>query len=59
MGYDWDNEKLCNLLEKGVIDPALVTKNAVRNAVACAITFASCESIMVPDHSKEEKNSVE
>lgn len=58
MGYDWDNEKLCNLLEKGVIDPALVTKNAVRNAVACAITFASCESVMIPDHTKE-KDSVE
>jgi len=58
MGYDWDNEVMCDLLKKGVIDPALVTKNAVKNAVACAITFASCESVMIPDHTKE-KDSVE
>ena len=52
-GYDVRNEKYCDMLESGIIDPAKVVKSSMRHAavaacnllsVGCAITIDDAES---------------
>lgn len=39
MGWDFRNNELTNLFEKGIIDPVKVTKTALQNAASCAGTL--------------------
>lgn len=38
-GWDFRNNVLCNMIEKGIIDPVKVTKTALQNATSCAGTL--------------------
>ena len=45
-GYDVKNKKYGNMYKMGVIDPAKVTKNALKNAVSVATTILSTNAIV-------------
>ncbi len=45
-GYDVKNKKFGNMYKMGVIDPAKVTKNALKNAVSVATTILSTNAIV-------------
>lgn len=45
-GYDVKNDKYGDMYKMGIIDPAKVTKNALRNAVSVATTILSTNAIM-------------
>ena len=45
-GYDVKNRKFGDMYEMGIIDPAKVTKNALKNAVSVATTILSTNAIM-------------
>lgn len=47
IGVDVMDGKICDLLEKGIIDPALVTKSAVSNAVRMGSTLLTTSSAIV------------
>jgi chaperonin GroEL len=45
-GYDVKNKKYGSMYKMGVIDPALVTKSALKNAVSVATTIMSTQAII-------------
>ena len=45
-GYDVKNDKYGDMYKMGIIDPAKVTKNALKNAVSVATTILSTNAIM-------------
>ena len=45
-GYDVKNKKYGDMYAMGIIDPAKVTKNALRNAVSVATTILSTNAIV-------------
>ena len=45
-GYDVKNHQYGDMIEMGVVDPAKVTKNALRNAVSVATTILSTNAII-------------
>jgi chaperonin GroEL len=45
-GYDLKNHKYGDMIEMGVIDPTLVTRSALKNAVSVATTILSSEAIV-------------
>lgn len=45
-GYDLKNEKYGDMIKMGVIDPAKVTKNALKNAVSVATTILSTQVVI-------------
>ena len=45
-GYDVKNNQYGDMIEMGVVDPAKVTKNALRNAVSVATTILSTNAIV-------------
>ena len=45
-GYDARNKEYCNLLERGIIDPAKVTRTALENAVSIATMFSLIECVI-------------
>ena len=45
-GYDVKNDKYGDMIKMGVIDPAKVTKNALKNAVSVATTILSTEVVI-------------
>ena len=45
-GYDVKNKKFGDMYKMGIIDPAKVTKNALKNAVSVATTILSTNAIM-------------
>ena len=49
-GYNVKTQKLCNLKEKGVIDPFKVTRSALQNAVSIAGLILSSEAIIVEEN---------
>lgn len=53
-GYDALNNKYCNMIECGIIDPTKVTKNALINAGSVASTLLTTESVVAE---LEEENS--
>jgi chaperonin GroEL len=55
-GYDVRNEKYCDLIEGGVIDPTKVVSNAIENAVSVVINFLSIGAAMIEDATHDEKN---
>lgn len=53
-GYGFDVSKgvLVNMLEEGIIDPTLVTRNAFNNALSIAVTIASTDCIVTNEREK-------
>lgn len=45
-GYDARNSEYCNLLEKGIIDPAKVARTALENAASIATMFSLIECVI-------------
>jgi chaperonin GroEL len=54
-GFDAKYNEICNLLEKGIIDPAKVTKAALTNAVSIASLVLTTETLIAPIIDKSEK----
>lgn len=52
-GFDAYNEVFCDMLEKGIVDPAKVTRSALQNAASIASTVLTTESVVYDK--KEEK----
>lgn len=55
-GYDVKNDKYGDMIKMGIIDPAKVTKNAIKNAVSVATTILSTNAIIT---NVRENESVE
>lgn len=53
-GYDALNDEFVDMFEKGIIDPAKVTRSAVQNAASIASMLLTTE-VLVVDEPKEEK----
>lgn len=54
-GFDAKGQKFVNLFDAGIIDPAIVVKNAVKNAVSIASTVLTlCGIITLPKLNKDE-----
>ena len=45
-GYDFRNERYCDLMEEGIVDPAKVTRVAVQNAVSIASLLLTTECVV-------------
>ena len=45
-GFDAYNEKYVNMVEKGILDPAKVTRSALQNAKSVASTLLTTESVV-------------
>ena len=45
-GFDAYNEKYCDMLEAGIVDPAKVTRSALQNAASIASTVLTTESVV-------------
>ena len=45
-GFDAYNEKYVNMVEKGILDPAKVTRSALQNATGVASTLLTTESVV-------------
>ncbi len=52
-GFDAYNEKYCDMMEAGIVDPAKVTRSALQNAASIASTVLTTESLVY--EKKEEK----
>ena len=44
IGFDAYNEEYVDMVEKGILDPAKVTRSALQNATSVAATFLTTES---------------
>ena len=55
-GFDAYNEEYCDMLERGIVDPAKVTRSALQNAASIASTVLTTESVVFDK--KEEKPAV-
>jgi len=57
-GYNIKTDKVVNMKEAGIIDPAKVTRTALENAASVAGTILLTECVVVddPDNDKEEAN---
>lgn len=49
VGYDFKEMEVCNLKEKGIIDPSKALKTAIKNAVSVASMIISTECIVIND----------
>ena len=45
-GFDAYNEKYCDMLEAGIVDPVKVTRSALQNAASIASTVLTTESVV-------------
>ncbi len=52
-GFDAYNEKYCDMVECGIVDPAKVTRSALQNAASIASTVLTTEAVV--SDKKEEK----
>lgn len=55
IGYDFKDNTLCDLFEKGVVDPVKVTRLALENAFSIVSTIISAEAAMVAVREEEKK----
>ena len=53
MGYNAATDKYVNMIDSGIIDPAKVTRTALRNAASVACTFLSLDAVIVEDEEEE------
>jgi chaperonin GroEL len=51
-GYDARNNKYCDLIQTGIIDPAKVTRSALENAVSIAGMMITTECTLIEDQSE-------
>jgi chaperonin GroEL len=49
-GYDARNNKYCNLIETGIIDPAKVTRSALENSVSIAGMMITTECTLIEEN---------
>jgi chaperonin GroEL len=54
IGYDVIDNEYCDMVEKGIIDPAKVTRSAVENAASIAAMILTTEAL-ITDIPEEEK----
>jgi len=54
-GFDVVGEKYCEMVEAGVIDPAKVTKTALKNAVSAATVLLMSDCLVAMEKEKEEE----
>lgn len=47
MGYDAQNDKMVNMIEAGIVDPAKVTRSALQNAASIAAMLLTTEAAIV------------
>lgn len=52
-GFDFAKEEYCDMFERGIIDPAKVTKCALRNAVSVSSTLLTADHAIVETESKK------
>ena len=45
-GFDAYNERYCDMLESGIVDPAKVTRSALQNAASIASTVLTTEAVV-------------
>ncbi|MEW6182183.1 MAG: chaperonin GroEL [Bacillota bacterium] len=57
VGFDALNEKYCNMIEAGIIDPVKVTRSALQNAASIASMIVTTECL-VAEKKEKEKNSM-
>lgn len=50
IGYDAKNDKIVDMIEAGIIDPAKVTRVSLENAASVALTIMNTKCIMVDNH---------
>ena len=53
-GYDFKNDKYCNMIDSGIIDPTMVVRVGLENAVSVAGMVIMTECVMVNTHNEEE-----
>jgi chaperonin GroEL len=51
LGYDASTDTYVDMMVAGIIDPALVTMTALKNAASVASTFLSLDAVIVADDS--------
>jgi len=57
MGFDVVAEKECDLIEAGIIDPAKVTKAALKNAASAATMLLMSDCLVVTEVEKDEEGN--
>lgn len=57
-GYDASMDLICNMREKGIIDPAKVVRCALQNAVSVASLLLTTETVIVDSTDYENKKGV-
>ncbi len=59
-GFDALNNKYCDMIESGIIDPTKVTRSALQNAASVAATMLTTEALVVEieDKNKPQTNDV-
>lgn len=53
-GFDAKNEEFVNMIEKGIIDPAKITRSAIQNSASIAALILTTDVVVA--NKKEEKN---
>jgi chaperonin GroEL len=56
LGYDLKSETLVDMMDKGIIDPAKVTRNAIQNAASIAGTMLLTECTIVDKPSDKQES---
>ena len=58
-GFDALNLEYCDMLERGIIDPAKVTRSALQNAASVSATMLTTEALVVELPEKQSKPDVD
>ncbi|MBT5347108.1 chaperonin GroEL [bacterium] len=58
VGYDALNDKLVDMIEKGIVDPTMVTRSALQNAVSIASIFLTMEAAVTDDSDKTDDSQM-
>ena len=53
-GYDFKNDSYCDMIKSGIIDPTMVVRVGLENAVSVAGMVIMTECVMVNTHNEEE-----
>ncbi|MBI96343.1 chaperonin GroEL [bacterium] len=57
-GYDALNDQIVNMIEKGIVDPTMVTRSALQNAVSIASIFLTMEAAVTDDSDKSDDSQM-
>lgn len=58
IGFDANTETFVNMIEKGILDPAKVTRASIQNAISAGAIFITTE-VAIADVKEEQKNGME